>query len=53
MRKLMCGCVVLLFVQALGAQAPLKTIEDGALDNISFLSQRSSRPRAHGGHQAV
>ena len=34
MRRLICGCVVLLFAQALGAQAPLKTIEDGALDSI-------------------
>ena len=37
MRKLMCGCVVLVFAQALGAQAPLKTIEDGALDNIQLF----------------
>ncbi len=34
MRRLLCGCVGLLFAQALGAQAPLKTIEDGALDSI-------------------
>ena len=34
MRRLICGCVVLSFAQALGAQAPLKTIEDGALDHI-------------------
>lgn len=34
MRRLIRGCVVLVFAQALGAQAPLKTIEDGALDNI-------------------
>ena len=37
MRKLISGCVVLLFVQALGAQAPLKTIEGGALDNIQLF----------------
>ena len=34
MHRLICGCVVLLLAQALGAQAPLKTVEDGALDNI-------------------
>jgi len=34
MRRSICGCVVLLLAQALGAQAPVKTIEDGALDNI-------------------
>jgi Domain of unknown function (DUF4410) len=34
MRRLIGGCVVLLFAQALGAQAPLKTIEGGALDSI-------------------
>lgn len=28
---------VMLFVQALGAQAPVKTIEDGALDNIQLF----------------
>jgi len=37
MRRLLCGCVVLLFSQALGAQAPLKTIKDGALDNIQVF----------------
>lgn len=37
MRWLMCGCVVLLVGVALGAQAPLKTIEDGALDNIQLF----------------
>jgi hypothetical protein len=37
MSKLMCGCVVLVFAQALGAQAPLKTIEDGALDHIQLF----------------
>jgi hypothetical protein len=37
MRKLMYGCVVLLVGQALGAQAPLKTIEDGVLDNIQLF----------------
>lgn len=37
MRRLICGCVVLLFGQALGAQVPVKTIEDGALDNIQLF----------------
>jgi hypothetical protein len=37
MRKWMCGCVALLLGQALGAQAPIKTIEDGALDNIQLF----------------
>jgi hypothetical protein len=38
MRKLICGCVVLIVAgQALRAQPPLKTIEDGALDNIQLF----------------
>ena len=37
MRRLICGCVVLLCAQALNAQGPLKTIEDGALDNIQLF----------------
>ena len=38
MRKLICGCVVLIVAgQALRAQTPLKTIEDGALDNIQLF----------------
>lgn len=37
MRRLICGCVALLLVQSLGAQAPIKTIEDGALDNIQLF----------------
>jgi len=37
MRRLICGCVVLLLGQALGAQVPVKTIEDGALDNIQLF----------------
>ena len=34
MRRLIFGCVVVVFAQALGAQAPVRTIEDGALDSI-------------------
>ena len=38
MRKVICGCVVLIVAgQALRAQTPLKTIEDGALDNIQLF----------------
>jgi hypothetical protein len=37
MRRLIGACAVLLFIPALGAQAPLKTIEDGALDNIQLF----------------
>jgi uncharacterized protein DUF4410 len=37
MTRLIYACVVLIFGQALGAQAPLKTIEDGALDNIQLF----------------
>ena len=37
MRRLICGCVVLLLAQALGAQTPVKTIEDGALDKIQLF----------------
>jgi hypothetical protein len=36
MRRLM-FVAVMLFVQVLGAQAPVKTIEDGALDNIQLF----------------
>lgn len=35
--RLISGCVVLLMGQALGAQAPLKTVKDGALDNIQVF----------------
>jgi hypothetical protein len=37
MRRLMCGVVLLFVGQALGAQAPVKTIEDGALDTIRLF----------------
>lgn len=37
MRRLILGCVVVVFAQALGAQAPLRTIEDGALDGIQLF----------------
>ena len=38
MRKVLFGCVVLIVAgQALRAQTPLKTIEDGALDNIQLF----------------
>ena len=47
MRRLILGCVVVVFAQALGAQAPLRTIEDGALDSIQLfvaaLEQAPSR----------
>jgi len=36
MRGVIGGCVVLLLAQGLGAQAPIKTIEDGALDSIEL-----------------
>jgi hypothetical protein len=37
MRRVLCGCVVLLFGHLLGAQAPVKSIEDGALDHIQLF----------------
>ena len=38
MRRLICGCVSLIVAgQALRGQTPLKTIEDGALDNIQLF----------------
>ncbi len=37
MRLLPYGCGLLLFGQALSAQAPLKTIDDGALDSIQLF----------------
>ena len=37
MKRFMWACVVVAFSPALGAQAPLKTIEDGALDNIQLF----------------
>ncbi len=37
MHRLICGFVVILMGQALAAQAPLKTIKDGALDNIQLF----------------
>jgi hypothetical protein len=37
MRGSICGCIALLLVRSLAAQAPIKTIEDGALDNIQLF----------------
>jgi uncharacterized protein DUF4410 len=37
MRTLIAGCVVLLLAQAGGTQAPVKTVEDGALDHIQLF----------------
>ena len=37
MRRVLCGCVVLLFGHLLGAQTPVKSIEDGALDHIQLF----------------
>jgi Domain of unknown function (DUF4410) len=37
MRGVICGCIALLLVRSLAAQAPIKTIEDGALDNIELF----------------
>ena len=37
MRRLMYGCLLLSFGHTLGSQAPLKTIEDGALDKIQLF----------------
>jgi hypothetical protein len=37
MHRLMFLCVVLLLVQSLGAQTPIKTIDDGALDRIELF----------------
>lgn len=37
MRRLLCGAVMLVFGQALGAQAPVTSIEDGALDQIKLF----------------
>ena len=37
MHRLICGGVALLMGPALGAQAPLKTVKDGALDNIQVF----------------
>jgi hypothetical protein len=34
MKRLIGTCIALLFTHAIGAQAPVKTIEDGALDKI-------------------
>src|ERR1700681_4922798 len=37
MRRFICGCVLLFVGQALTAQSPVKTIEDGALDRIQLF----------------
>ena len=37
MQRFIVGCVVFLFGHALSAQAPVKTIEDGALDKIQLF----------------
>ena len=37
MRRVLCGCVVLFFGSLLGAQTPVKSIEDGALDHIQLF----------------
>jgi hypothetical protein len=37
MRRVLCGCVVLLFGHLLEAQTPVKSIEDGALDHIQLF----------------
>ena len=37
MRRVLCGGVVLLFGHLLGAQTPVKSIEDGALDHIQLF----------------
>src|SRR5688572_25530746 len=37
MRRVLCGCVVLFFAHLVGAQTPVKSIEDGALDHIQLF----------------
>lgn len=39
MQRLTVPCIALLFTHAIGAQAPVKTIEDGALDKIVLFVQ--------------
>ena len=44
MRRLMFACVVLLLVHVLGAQTPVTTIEDGALDKIDLFVRSIESP---------
>jgi hypothetical protein len=44
MRRLISPGVVLLLVQTLGAQTPVKTIEDGALDKIELFAATLDNP---------
>lgn len=44
MRRLMFLCVALLFGQALDAQAPLRTIDEGALDKIELFVAALEHP---------
>jgi hypothetical protein len=44
MRRLMLACVVLSLVQVAGAQTPVATIEDGALDRIELLVRSIENP---------
>ena len=44
MHRLISSCFVLLLVQTLGAQAPVKTIEDGALDKIELFVASLDNP---------
>jgi hypothetical protein len=37
MHRLICGCVLIILGHTLGAQAPVKTIADGALDHIEVF----------------
>jgi len=47
MRRVLCGCVMLLFGPLLGAQAPVKSIEDGVLDHIQlFVAALDQAPNA-------
>lgn len=44
MRRLMFACIVLSLVQVLGAQTPVTTIEDGALDRIELFIASMESP---------
>ena len=44
MRRLVLSAVVLLVAESLGAQAPIKTIEDGALDKIQLFVASIDQP---------